>query len=466
MKNPGLLILAVGLTLARAVAQPAVTETPPNIVFIMADDMGYGDIGCFGATDIKTPHIDSICAAGIKFTDFHVHPICSPTRAAFLTGSYANRVGISRVLYLEDEFGINDDELLIPELLKTKGYRTAVVGKWHVGSREPFFPQHHGFDYSFITTSMIDQEAFEKNGFIIQSNGKKRYPGKDYYIENGELCSTVEENPAKTELYTEHAIEFLKENKDKPFFLYFSHNLPHIPLEPSAKFKGTSDRGKYGDCVQEMDWSIGEVMKTLDELNLTKNTLVVFCSDNGPQIQYPGAESGGDAGSLRDGKWASFEGGTRTPFMARWPGKIAPGSVCHDLIGIIDMLPTFCSLAGEAVPTDRVIDGVDISSSLFGCSQDNPPRETFAYFSGGGCYAFRYKQWKLFIRDEEPRGTNAKAVKTGPAKAGELFNLDDDVAETTDVSADHPELTEQIKKMADQFLSDFKKNTRKAGRLD
>ncbi|MCU0857353.1 MAG: sulfatase [Pontiellaceae bacterium] len=456
-------LLCAGLNCA---AQPEAEPVLPNIVFILADDLGYGDLGCFGAADIKTPHIDRICEEGMKFTDFHVHPRCSPTRAAFLTGSYANRTGVSRVIYLEDTFGLNDDEMTIPELLKTAGCRTGMVGKWHVGSREPFFPQHHGFDYSFMKTEMIDRERFEKDGFIVQPNGKKKYPAVDSYLENGTLYGTVAEMPEKTKLYTEHAVQFIAENKDRPFFLYFAHNLPHIPLEPSEAFRGTSGRGQYGDCVQELDWSVGEVLKTLDELNLTENTLVIFCSDNGPQLQYQAEVTGGSAGPLRDGKWSSFEGGTRTPFIARWPKKIQPGTECSDLIGIIDMLPTFCALTGAKVPADRVIDGVDISASLFGESKDHPPRETFACFDGGGCYAFRYRQWKLFIRDEESSGTNAQGVKTGPVKAGSLFDMAGDAAETRDVSAEHPEFVEQIQKMAEQFLAEFKATVRDAGRME
>ncbi len=440
-----------------------ISASRPNIVFIMADDMGYGDLGCYGATDIKTPHIDSICKQGVKFTDFHVHPRCTPTRGALLTGCYANRTGVSRVIYANDAFGINSAERTFPELLKEKGYTCGIVGKWHLGDREPFWPLHHGFDFQFIRLRVIDAEKLEKAG---ENESKQRGAYNYQYNKNGAMVDYSAQDLGRTELYTTHAVEFIHENKNQPFVLYFAHNIPHVPLEPSAAFKGTSDRGKYGDCVQEMDASVGNVLKTLDELKLTENTLVIFCSDNGPQFKIPNTESGGNAGSLRDGKWTTFEGGTRTPFLARWPGKIKPGSQCDDLIGIIDMLPTFCALTGAAVPTDRVIDGVDVSSSLLGCSKDHPPRETFAYFDGGGCFAFRYKQWKLFVKDEDTKGSNAKVVKTGKAKAGELFNLEEDLSETTDVSAEHPELVLQIKKMADQFLSDFRENSRPLGRIE
>ena len=438
----------------------------PNIVFIMADDMGYGDLSCYGATDIKTPHIDSIRDQGMKFTDFHVHPRCSPSRAALLTGCHGPRVGINRVVYIDDKWGINKNEMLIPELLKTKGYRTGIVGKWHLGDWEPFWPGNNGFDYSLCRANAIDHEKIEKDGLDFFESGRKKYPSKRIFHKNGKLIDRGAQNITDAELYTAGAVEFIKESKDKPFFLYFAHTLPHIPLRPSAQFKGKSGRGLYGDCVEEMDWTVGQVLKTIDELNLTKNTLVIFCSDNGPQLKGLNAESGGESGPLRDGKWTTFEGGTRTPFVARWPGKIKAGSECHDLIGIIDMLPTFCGLAGAKVPDDRVIDGVDISSSMFGQSGGNPPRETFAYFDGGGLFAFRYKNWKLFVRDEKSKGTNAGVIKNKKVAAGTLFDLEKDIGETKDVSKDHPEIAARIKSMADKFLSDFEKNKRPAGRIE
>jgi arylsulfatase A-like enzyme len=340
-----------------------------------------------------------------------------------------------------------------------------MVGKWHLGDWEPFLPGNHGFDFSFFKAKIIDTEKVEKDGFDISGSGKKRSPYKRVFYKNGKLYDRDAQNLTETELYTSGAIEFIKDNKDHPFFLYFAHFLPHVPLRPSARFKGKSVRGLYGDCVQEMDWSVGEVLKTIDELNLTENTLVIFCSDNGPQLKALKAESGGKSGPFRDGKWTTFEGGTRTPLVARWPEKIKPGSQCHDLIGIIDMLPTFCSLAGANVPNDRVIDGVDISSCMFGQSRDNPPRETFAYFDGGGLFAFRYKKWKLFIKDENSKGTNVKVVKNKKVTAGTLFDLENDLAETKDVSSDYPEIAAKIKSMADKFLSDFEKNRRPAGRM-
>jgi len=438
----------------------------PNIVFIMADDLGYGDLGCYGATDISTPGIDRICREGIKFTDFHVHPRCSPSRAALLTGCHAPRVGISRVIYIDDKWGINKDEMLIPELLKTKGYRTGMVGKWHLGDWEPFYPGNHGFDYSLFRRRIIDQEKLKKDGYETFESGRKKYPYKNAYVKNGKFLNRQDRDMTDTELYTAGAIEFIKKNKDKPFFLYFAHFLPHIPLRPSAQFKGRSGRGLYGDCVQEMDFSIGKVLKTIDELNLAENTLVIFCSDNGPQFKAPNANSGGKSGPLRDGKWSTFEGGTRTPFVARWPGKIKPRSRCHDLVGIIDMLPTFCALAGAKVPDDRVIDGVDISPCLFGQTQGKPPRETFAYFDGGGLFAFRHKNWKLFIKDERSKGTNAKVTKNKKVAAGTLFDLENDLAETTDVSNEYPQIADRIKDMADKYLSDLEKNKRPPGKME
>lgn len=436
------------------------SETRPNIVFIMADDLGYSDIGAFGATDIDTPHIDSLARDGAKFTSFYVHPRCTPTRAALMTGTYANRINMAGVIYANQSKGLNPDEVTVAELLKEQGYRTGMVGKWHLGDHEKFSPLQNGFETAFYKRRVINDVKMEAAGDDIKLQRNAYDVG--YASQDGPYDLAGRH---QTDVYTEHAVKFIKDNQDRPFFLYFAHNIPHVPLKPSKSFEGSSQRGQYGDVVQEMDHSIGIVLQTLKDSGLSDNTLVIFCSDNGPQYQYQDSVTGGTAQPLRDGKWSTFEGGTRTPFVARWPGKIRPGSVNESILGIIDMLPTFAALAEASVPHDRKIDGID-QSGLFTGEMDNGPRETFAYFDGAGCFAYRYKDWKLFIRKENSKGTNARVIETGPVQAGALFNLKEDISESKDLSAEYPEIKDKIQKMADAFVKEYKANKRPAGSMD
>ncbi len=435
---------------------PARSGKKPNIVFILADDLGYGDLSCFGAKDIKTPHIDSIRKNGVKFTDFQVHSRCSPTRFSFLTGCYAARVGCTKVLYLHDYAGLHPDELTIPELLKQKGYRTGMVGKWHVGEGPPFFPKKHGFDFSTFRYDAPDMKKAEKEK--KRSKKKKKVPTKSV-LQKNDGTEIKTRKTIHTEIYTQEAQKFIKENRDDPFFLYFAHVVPHTPMRPGEGFKGKSSRSDYGDVVQEMDWSVGQVMKTLKENSLDKNTLVIFTSDNGPQLSSK-QDSAGKAGPLRDGKWSQFDGGTRTPFVAQWPGKIKPGSQCDELVGIIDMLPTFCFLSGAALPKNRIIDGKNITPCLLGERVDKPVHETFAYMGGKNLIAYRYKEWKLFLKKGKAGGKNAEEEGRKSVEAGALFNLKDDIGETKELQEKYPEVAERITKMAKKFYTEFEKNRR------
>jgi len=441
MKLIHIVLIAV-TTIASACA---VGAEKPNIIFILTDDQGYGDLGCFGAKDIATPAIDKLCKEGMKFTSFYVHNRCSPTRLAFMTGCIAHRAGTDNVIYRRERIGIHDNEVTVAEKLKEAGYATGIVGKWHLGEFEQFNPVNHGFD-SFFGFQDIDADrgdALLRNKEIVEK-GVKKTDG----VHSPRLLAA--------------GIEFIKANKDRPFFLYYASPLPHTKWIPNEKFKGTSMQGTYGDVIQEIDWQVGELMKTLDELDLTNKTLVIYTSDNGPQLNVDGH---GSAGPLRDGKWTDFEGGIRVPCIMRWPGVIPAGSVNNDIAGIIDMLPTFCGLAGVDAPKDRVIDGRDIRPYLEAKAVEAPIHETHIV----PCKTVRHNEWKLFLAGQKPGGN----VKEGrgkqgrlPARAGSLFDLKNDLSETTDVSASHPEKVKDLARMMEAFMKELEANSRPIGKIE
>ncbi|MFC1652208.1 sulfatase-like hydrolase/transferase [Planctomycetota bacterium] len=413
-----------------------VRGTTPNIVFILADDQGYGDLSCYGSTTIKTPHIDSLCEQGMKFESFYVHNRCSPTRAAFMTGCHAQRVDIGKVIYYRDQSGLNSNEITIAELLQQAGYATGIIGKWHLGEWPRFNPVHHGFDYFF--------------GYF-DDNGKGRA-----IFENTKKVADVDKKNDRfsSKAFLPAGLKFIRKHKDQPFFLYYASNIPHAKWLPHADFKGTSQQGAYGDCVQQLDWEFGELLKEFDSLGLTENTLVIYASDNGPQLNQEGH---GSTGVLRDGKWTNFEGGIRVPCLMRWPGKIPAGSTNYEIAGIMDMLPTFCELAGLKVPTDRIIDGKSILPYMLGQNLDKPIHETFIVPGA----TIRHGDWKLLVKDQKPGGGGNKG-KQGrmPAKAGSLFNLRDDLGETKDFSAVYPETVVRLSKMMEAYMETFSKNIR------
>jgi arylsulfatase A-like enzyme len=428
-------------------AQEASPEQP-NILFILTDDQGYGDLGCYGSSTIATPNIDKLCSEGMKFKSFYVHNRCSPTRLAFMTGSHAHRAGVSKVIYRRDSIGINPAEITVAELLKQAGYTTGMVGKWHLGEWQKFNPVNHGFDsfYGFMEYDAGD--------------GSKRTTG---IWRNKEL---VEKDVGKTDgIHTPKLLaagkNFIEENSDKPFFLYYASPLPHVKWIPNEKFKGSSEHGTYGDVIQEIDWQVGELLKKLDELGLTQNTLVIFTSDNGPQLNVNGC---GSSGILRDGKWTNFEGGIRVPCIMRWPDEIPAGTVNNEITGIIDMLPTFAALAGVDVPTNRIIDGRNIHPYL---KQERiyPPIHDQFIVPGA---TIRYKDWKLFVSDQKPGGNDKGEGEIGrkPADAGSLFNLKDDVGETTDVSDQYPEVVKGLKIRMNAAMRELKANSREIGKIE
>lgn len=401
---------------------------PPNIVLILTDDQGYGDLGCYGSKDIQTPNIDRLRAEGMKFNSFYVHNRCSPTRMALMTGCYAHRTGLSKVVYRKDHMGINRDEITVAELMKEAGYTTGAVGKWHLGEWPEFNPVHHGFDHFF--------------GFMEYDDNKSKALCRNLEI--------VEEIKSKTDgVHSPKLLAagqaFIRENQDMPFFLYYASPLPHVKWLPNKKYAGKSKQGTYGDVIEEIDWQVGGLMETLEELGLTEKTLVVYASDNGPQLNTDGH---GSAGILRDGKWTDFEGGIRVPCIMRWPGKIPAGSTNNQITAIIDLLPTFCSLAGVCVPTGRVIDGHNLTPYLLGQPVDKPIRDTFISPNS----IIRHNEWKLLVKGQKPGGKGNRG-KQGrlPAPAGSLFNLDQDPGETTDLSSKHPDKVKELSQMMNAF---------------
>ncbi|MEM7143519.1 MAG: sulfatase-like hydrolase/transferase [Verrucomicrobiota bacterium] len=425
--------------LATACLHASPEGSKPNIIFILTDDQGYGDLSCYGSEDIATPNIDRLATEGMKFESFYVHNRCSPTRAAFMTGSHAGRTGLDNVVYRWEGNGISDEEITVAELLKDSGYATGMIGKWHLGSWERFNPVNHGFDsfYGFF------YEDDETKGIFQNLEMVEKIGSQTDGIHSPKLLQA--------------GIDFIKAHQDEPFFLYYASPLPHTKWIPHPDFVGSSKQGTYGDVSQEIDWQVGGLLDTLDELGLADNTLVIFASDNGPQLNVEGH---GSAGRLRDGKWTNFEGGIRVPCLMRWPGKIPAGSTNNEITGIIDMLPTFCALSGAEVPADRIIDGKNILPYLLGEQVESPIHDRFVVPGS----AIRLGDWKLLVKGQNPGGSGTKG-KQGrePAEAGSLFNLKDDLGETTNVAAQHPEVVQQLQKEMKAFMEEYEANVRPIG---
>jgi len=415
----------------------------PNLVMIFIDDMGYGDIGPYGSTLNETPNLDTMATQGMKLTSFYAAPVCSASRAQLMTGSYAPRVSVPGVFFPAARNGLNPAEHTVAEYLKDLGYATICVGKWHLGDQPEFLPTRQGFDgYLGIPYS-------NDMGRTSAETGKRVHP----LVRDGEVAELLENEDQRriTRLYTEEAVKFIETNKDQPFFLYLPHTAMHVPLYPHEDFVGTSDNGKYGDWIAEVDWSVGQVLDTLRRLKLEKNTLVLFTSDNGPWASK--GKNGGVSGPLRGSKGGTFEGGVREPTIAWWPGKIEAGSVCDAVAGTTDVLPTFVSLAGGKPRDDVKIDGKDISPLLLGKTTESP-HEAWFYYNGRRLKAVRCGPWKLALHGQSLGmgiGNQPEEVKRG----GRLYNLDEDIGETTDVADEHPEVVARLKKLAEAMAADI-----------
>ena len=398
----------------------------PSFVLLFADDLGYGDLGVYGSPNIRTPNLDRMAAEGVKLTDFYsASPVCTPSRAGLLTGRYPVRSGMVRVLFPREEVGLPDSEITLAEALQSQGYATGIVGKWHLGDRPRHSPLRHGFDYRYGLPFSNDMTRPHTSW----PESLRLYEG-DEVVEEGVDQTTI------TKRYTEKAIAFLERNEDRPFFLYLPYTMPHWPWFSSERFHGKSAKGPYGDTVEEIDWSVGEILAALERLGLDGNTMVIFTSDNGGS----GRQGGGSNGTLRGFKGQTFEGGQREPFLARWPGKIPAGTVRQGLAATIDLYVTLIGLAGGSPPPDRPVDGVDMWAMLSGAGPSQ--RNTFHYWSHNWdsepqLAAIRDGRWKLHFADklEWPQRTFEPAG---------LYDLRADPSERFDLARENPEVVQRL----------------------
>jgi arylsulfatase A len=461
-------VLALCQLLLSAVVISA--ERPPNFVVIYCDDLGYADIDTFGTHEWQTPNLNQMAKEGMRLTDFHsAAAVCSASRAALMTGCYPQRVGILGALGPNAKTGINASEVLLPEILKEKGYATAIFGKWHLGDAPQFLPTRHGFDQYFGLPY--------SNDMWPKHPTNKTFPPLPL-IEGKKTIATMPDQTQLTTWYTEHAVKFIAENKAKPFFLYVPHSMPHVPLHVSEKFKGKSKQGLYGDVIMEIDWSVGQILAALKEHGLDETTLVLFSSDNGPWLSY--GNHAGSAKPLREGKGTTWEGGQREPCVVRWPGKIPAGSVCQELCSTMDVLPTFAKLAGSEAPQDRIIDGHDIWPLLSGQKDAKSPTDHFYYYWDYGLDGIRIGKWKLVFPHKfnsltGPAGKDGQPGGYTPATTElALFDLESDVGETKNVAAEHPDIVARLQGLADAAREDLGdahqkkmgKNRRPAGKLE
>lgn len=462
---PLLLISAVGLWLAES---SNAADRKPNFVVILTDDLGYGDLACFGAEDIATPHLDQMAKEGSKFTSFYVSAVCSPTRASLMTGCIPQRVGIGGVLFPRNNTGLHPDEVTLAELLKRHGYATAIIGKWHLGNQDMFQPLNHGFDtwygtpasnsqFYYPTIKKYAQDCVWREGYTREGILKQE-TAPCPLIRNNLVIEVPADQSQFTQRYTRETIEFITAHKDEPFFVYLPHNMPHLPLHASAEFVGKSKRGLYGDVIQELDWSTGQILKALKGLGLEENTVVIFTSDNGPNLAKQGR-----ALPLRGGKGTTYEGGVRVPFIARWPNKIPAGLVSDEPITVMDLLPTLVKLAGGVVPTDRVVDGRDIWPLLSGAANARSPHAAIYYLRGRAIEGIRVGDWKY--RVGPTKDGRSKKDKSGNKKdvAESLYNLRDDMGEQKNVLEAHPEVASRLKAKMAAFETEFRNNLRSAG---
>ncbi len=431
----------------------------PNIVLIFTDDQGYGDIGVFGAGDLATPNLDRLAREGRKFTNFHVaQPVCSASRAALLTGCYPNRIGISGALAPRSRIGLGDGETTIAQLLKAKGYATGMVGKWHLGDAPQFLPTRRGFD-EYLGL------PYSNDMWPHHPKTPKNHPPLPL-LENETIVNAdvqPKDMEQLTTRYTERAVNFIERNAAQPFFLYLAHSMPHVPLYVSDKFKGKSRRGLYGDVIEEIDWSVGQILEALSKHKLENDTLIIFTSDNGPWLSY--GDHAGSSGPLREGKGTSWEGGTRVPCLMRWPGKIPAQSVCDDLLMTIDLLPTIAPLVGAALPP-QVIDGLDVWPLLSGApGAQNPHDAYFFYYENNQLQAVTdgTGQWKLQLPHSyrtlngRPGGKGGTPTNYEQSRLAvpQLFDLKTDIGETRDVAAEHPEIVAKLQAFAEKTRAEL-----------
>lgn len=442
-------------------------EKLPNIVVFLLDDMGYGDLTITGASGFSTPHIDRLAREGMFFSNYYApQPVCSASRAGLLTGCYPNRIGFHGALSSQSNFGIHPDEQTLAEVLKKKGYSCGMAGKWHLGHTKEFLPLQHGFDDFLGLPYSNDMWAvdYEGNRVTAASNlpQKLRHPALPLIDGNNKFREiwTLDDQAELTTLYTERALQFINANKDRPFLMYIAHSMPHVPLAVSAKFKGKSQHGLYGDVLMEIDWSVGQVLDLLEKLGLDENTLVIFTSDNGPWINF-GNHAGSTAG-LREAKGAAFEGGCRVPCIMRWKGTIQEGTVCNKLTCGLDILPTIAAITGAPLPEHK-IDGVSLLPLLKGEAGANPRTYFAYYYQKNSLEALRNDRFKLVFPHKHRTYEGFEPGMNGfPGKVNEqketgmmLFDLWRDPGERYDVQLTYPDVVKQLAAVAAEFREDL-----------
>jgi len=464
--------LGIGLaSLSLISSTPSPKETTnrklPNIIIILIDDMGYGDLGTTAATGYETPFLNSLSRQGMQFTRFYSpQAVCSASRAGLLTGCYPNRVGISGALYPTDKIGLNPDETTIAELLKSRGYATGIVGKWHLGHLREFLPLQHGFDEYFGLPYSNDMWPVDYDGVPAINSATKgnraKYPPLPL-IEGNEIIdevNTLGEMNMITTRYTERAVKFITEHRKSPFFLYLPHTMVHVPLGVSEKFKGKSKQGFYGDVMMEVDWSVGEILNTLKKYKLDDNTLIIFTSDNGPWLNF--GNHAGNTGGLREGKTTTWEGGQRVPCIFSWPDVIKPGTVCSSLSSSIDLLPTLADITSSPLP-DKIIDGVSLLPLLMEDPEACPRRTFYYYFQKNSLQGVQMDYWKLVLPHKtvsysgvEP-GSNGKPGQRRNIviEKPELYDLRRDPGEQFNVIDWYPEKLEELQRIAEKARIDL-----------
>jgi arylsulfatase A len=444
------LVAAVTALWPAATASAADRPEKPNVVIVFADDLGYGDLGCYGNKLIRTPNLDRMAAEGVRFTDFYVaQAVCSASRAALLTGCYPNRIGILGALGPKDKHGVSDREMTIADVLKTRGYATAIYGKWHLGHHPPFLPTRHGFDDYF--------------GLPYSNDMWPKHPTDHSYpdlplIDKETVVATNPDMNQLTKWYTEHAVAFIRKNRDRPFFLYVPHSMPHVPLGASDEFRGKSKVGLYGDVIEEIDWSVGQILATLKGEGLDEKTLVVFTSDNGPWLSY--GPHGGSAGPLREGKGTSWEGGVREPCIVRWPGQVPAGKLSNEPWMTTDVLPTLAFLSGAELPK-LTIDGKNVWPLWHGDAGARSPQEAYYFYYGGELQAVRSGRWKLHLPHgyqtlTGPAGRDGNPARYSTARTGvALYDLESDIGETKNLAGQQPDELARLTTLADRICMEL-----------
>lgn len=471
MRRLPLALAIVCLVPLIASAAKAARPERPNIILIFTDDQGYGDIGCYGAEGFKTPNLDQMASEGVRFTDFYSNcPVCSGSRTALMTGCHFQRLSIPAVMFPGNRNGLNPNEITVAEVLKDRGYATACIGKWHLGHLDPFLPTRQGFDYyygiPYSNDMTIDPQHAKLAADIKLREGmtadrvRGEKPKRNWVplMRGEEVIEYPADQSTLTRRYTEETVKFITQHKDEPFFVYLPHTMPHLPLYVSDSFKGRT-KTLFGDIMEEIDWSVGEILKTLKQHDLDNKTLVIFTTDNGTRM--------GSSGPLRGRKAHMYEGGIRVPCIMRWPENIPAGKVCSEIAATIDILPTVAHLAGGKVPDDRVIDGKNIWPLMKGEPDARSPHEAYCLLHGRG--AVRSGPWKFYPWPEGQGGKRRKPKqKKQPPQKGpavQLYDLSKDLSETTNVAQANPEVVARLQKVFTDHKAEVQKNRRPAGQF-